>query len=408
MHPLNQILYGPPGTGKTYNTINTAVQIIDGTLSDNREDIKARFEKLKEQGQIEFITFHQSYGYEEFIQGIKATTDDNGNIFYGVEDGIFKRLCKLATSKELFYIGQKILKYEIIYVSNDLIKLKRENGNIIPIPIYLLKELFELLDKKVITISDIKNKIAIDKMTSSTERFIINGYPNIFKGLCEYYLSNNRKTKVKNYILIIDEINRGNISKIFGELITLIEPSKRIGENEEIKVKLPNSPDTEAHFGVPNNLYIIGTMNTADRSIAHIDTALRRRFEFIEMMPKYDKLDFKIDTINIKELLKSINDRIEVLYDREHTIGHAYFINLSNESSITDLKLIFKNKIIPLLAEYFYSDWDKIDLIFNRNGFINSNNVTVGAITKKIYSINDTKLDDIVNYQKIINNTNEE
>jgi 5-methylcytosine-specific restriction protein B len=149
-------------------------------------------------------------------------------------------------------------------------------------------------------------------------------------------------------------------------------------------------------------------MNTADRSIAHIDTALRRRFEFIEMMPKYDELDFEIDTINIKELLRSINDRIEVLYDREHTIGHAYFINLSNESSITDLKLIFKNKIIPLLAEYFYSDWDKIDLIFNRNGFINSSSVTVGDITKKIYSIDDTKLDDIVNYKKIINNTNEE
>ena len=184
----------------------------------------------------------------------------------------------------------------------------------------------------------------------------------IFKEIAER-ASNNRE---KNYVLIIDEINRGNIAKIFGELITLIEPSKRLGGADEATVILPYS---EESFGVPDNLYIIGTMNTADRSIALLDTALRRRFEFVEMMPNpsHSDISTNIDGVNCQELLKAMNKRITILLDREHQIGHTYFLDVEN---IDSLEQTFKNKIIPLLQEYFYDNWEKIDAVLNKNGFI--------------------------------------
>ncbi|RUA06983.1 MAG: hypothetical protein DSY43_00770, partial [Gammaproteobacteria bacterium] len=167
----------------------------------------------------------------------------------------------------------------------------------------------------------------------------------------------------KPYILIIDEINRGNISRIFGELITLIESSKRAGNDEEISVKLPYSKE---EFSVPNNLYIIGTMNTADRSLALMDTALRRRFDFIEMMPDVGLITDDCDGVNLQKMLETINQRIEVLYDREHTIGHAFFMKVDN---LEKLKNAFKNKILPLLEEYFYDDFEKIgQVLADKNG----------------------------------------
>jgi 5-methylcytosine-specific restriction protein B len=191
------------------------------------------------------------------------------------------------------------------------------------------------------------------------------------------------KAKLNKYILIIDEINRGNISKIFGELITLIEPSKRIGADEAIQLRLPYSNEL---FGVPSNLYIIGTMNTADRSIALMDTALRRRFEFVEMMPNLSLLDFDVSGVKIKALLAKINARIEYLYDRDHTIGHAYFMELNSESSLDDLNAVMRNKIIPLLQEYFYDDWEKIKLVLN-DGFIEKTEMRASQIF-------DTNIDD--------------
>lgn len=193
---------------------------------------------------------------------------------------------------------------------------------------------------------------------------------------------------LKPYILIIDEINRGNISKILGELITLIEPSKRIGGDEELRVTLPYSNES---FGVPSNLYLIGTMNTADRSIALLDTALRRRFEFVEMMPDCEHKEISTDceSVNLRKLLKAMNERIESLLDREHTIGHSFFINVN---SLSELQQVFKNKIIPLLQEYFYDDYAKIDAVLNGNKMIEITEVKVSSLFSK--KDKDLELDD--------------
>jgi 5-methylcytosine-specific restriction protein B len=181
----------------------------------------------------------------------------------------------------------------------------------------------------------------------------------------EFGLGRDVETSVKNHVFIIDEINRGNISKIFGELITLIEPSRRIGQKEELRAKLPYSGQ---NFGVPNNVYLLGTMNTADRSIANIDTALRRRFDFREMMPDAGVLDgVYVEDISIRDMLIQMNRRIAVLYDREHTIGHAYFMSLRENPTIDVLASIFKNRVIPLLQEYFYEDYEKIRLVLGDN-----------------------------------------
>ncbi|WP_375147489.1 AAA family ATPase, partial [Vibrio parahaemolyticus] len=163
-------------------------------------------------------------------------------------------------------------------------------------------------------------------------------------------------------MLIIDEINRGNISNIFGELITLIEPSKRSGAKEALSVKLPYSKDM---FSVPDNLHIIGTMNTADKSLAQIDIALRRRFQFEEMMTNYELLAAVplIDGIDIEQMVRVINKRIELLYDREHTIGHSFFLPLVEDPSIERLSQIMALEILPLLEEYFFEDWERVAMV---------------------------------------------
>ena len=307
----NMILYGPPGTGKTYITATYAVLIcgwytLDTLKNMNHSKIMEIYHELEQEGRIGFTTFHQSYGYEDFIEGIRP-----------------------------------------------------------------------VLDKEK---TDAQNQ-SEEQKSEKSRNLEYTMEAGVFKAFCEKAEKNK-----KPYVFIIDEINRGNISRIFGELITLIEESKRKGEADERSVILPYSG---LPFSVPSNVYIIGTMNTADRSIALLDTALRRRFSFVEMMPDTEVLkDIKIEvpempdtvdkkagksTIDIQKLLEIINQRIEVLYDREHTIGHAYFCGLKKTATLDGLKNVFKKSVLPLLQEYFFDDYEKIAMVLGDNQKRNRN-----------------------------------
>ena len=340
----NLILYGPPGTGKTYNSVIYAVAICDGKPVDELTDyaaVMSRYNELKKAGRISFTTFHQSYGYEEFIEGIKPIIDENKqDIGYTIEPGVFKRFCDNAKS--------------------------------------------------------------ITRISTGIESAVI-------------------EENTEPYVFIIDEINRGNISKIFGELITLIESTKRAGMPEAASAILPYSGD---EFSVPSNVYILGTMNTADRSIALMDTALRRRFQFVEMMPDSDVLRKihadKVEDLDVAAMLDKINERIEYLYDREHTIGHAFFTDLKDDATLEKLQSIFEKSVIPLLQEYFYEDYQKIQLVLGDNAksddslkFIIDEKVIAKNIFKgnvedvidlpeKKYSINSKAFENINSYKEIL------
>lgn len=508
--PLNQILYGPPGTGKTYSTIDKALEILGYAKSNDNDSSKVilDYDKIKqklqniagnknsvgldlkninskndrelakllfdyyrsaEQGQIEFVTFHQSFSYEEFVEGIKPKLTDSSEgvesseMSYTIKSGIFKEICDRAkqNTKE-FITNQKVTQFCVLdknktlwrlytlpdaSIDNDFfdecikgeyvkayydyggVALNKEakSGDYIVIPSINYGEMsktiraFGILGDN----DDIQTKVneiyykkvewlwvaeSTDKIlrfneanfNRATFQRVKQGKEAIIDYMNVLLNKDNVNFETKPYILIIDEINRGNISKILGELITLIEPSKRIGAsdeekargigNESLEVTLPYSNDK---FGVPSNLYIIGTMNTADRSIALLDTALRRRFEFVEMMPNCKELqkiwlvendedceNSSIDEWNAErakvlyEILIAINNRIEFLLDREHTIGHAFFFEKAIKEdgyfvlSLDSLKEIFAKKIIPLLQEYFYDDYVKIQAVLSDNGMI--------------------------------------
>ncbi|MCV3457288.1 McrB family protein [Campylobacter sp. CNRCH_2016_0050h] len=444
--PLNQILYGPPGTGKTYHTIDKALEILGENLANkDRDEKKAKFDEYVKNRQIVFTTFHQSYGYEEFVEGIKPHIDSKENskeVEYEIKDGIFKELCKKALDNyensilNIDELNKKIeLKEKVENFLNWLLETnepigKTKGGNFFVVDIndktvMIYSEGVERFDGNFnlsisIFMELLKHK---DEFNNAAEMFkkvfdrdyadrTHTYYFNLVKKFKAYEKQSTAKNEnkknndnsLKPYIIIIDEINRGNVSKIFGELITLIEPSKRIGKEEELKVTLPYSKD---EFGVPKNVYIIGTMNTADRSITSLDTALRRRFEFIEMMPKPNVLSDNCEGVNLQELLKAINTRIEYLLDREKTIGHAFFIGID---SLEKLKNVFQNKIIPLLQEYFYNDYALIDAVLNKNGMLEKQDINSGYLKnmtdfiesdKVIYKFSDSQKWDEATFKKI-------
>jgi len=560
MASLNQIFFGPPGTGKTYATIEATLEILDPEfLQANREDrkvLKARFDALVAADHVKFVTFHQSFSYEDFVEGLRADTNEDGALTYDVVDGIFKSLCstpatakvthhesistdisksriwkmslgntqgsdayvyddclkgnfallgygdridfsgcksradvverfayagqpmpsgayavkavtdfvvrmkkgdllvitdgntkfraigevtgdyhclsaderdadyaqcrsvkwlrtyspslpyqqltnvkftqrtlyelaETATDKSklsqlldanygaetdanatLFRKGESIGGYVVINCSHELLELKKPNGNELPIGLSLLKKLADYVRKGQLTLEDIAERRVFQLLGTGTtlEPNLVNGYNNFMPALVERVLNGPPATKSEVLsntarVLIIDEINRGNISRIFGELITLIEPSKRSGAPEALEVTLPYSKE---RFSVPSNVYLIGTMNTADRSLAALDIALRRRFNFIEVPPNPELLDkVTVEGVALGELLSVMNQRIAALLDRDHCLGHAYFMQLKSESSLEDLEAVFSKQILPLLQEYFFEDWQRIQWVLN-------------------------------------------
>ena len=434
--PLNQILYGPPGTGKTYSLSSMIDQFTQNLNINSDKDID---DAMPDMLKIENYTWYQVSAailYDAAMSKINngwikiRDAKDNNDI---VSHDLFKARSEKSSSKS----PQQTMAADLLFHTKDDCKnvnVKRKSPPFIfdknnksewsvdtkilndecPEAIELYEKYKKIKDKKIdINYTKQNFKFTTFHQSYGYEEFVEGitpilhdgenegkeiGYKiskGIFYQCCEEALrlagydgklndfcsltKSERKEKLNNapqYAIFIDEINRGNISKIFGELITLIEPSKRLGADDEIIVELPYSKEK---FGVPSNLYIIGTMNTADRSIALMDTALRRRFEFVEMMPQPEllgtiKIKYKDKDIDPKEIeidfttmLKTINERIEYLYDRDHAIGHAYFMSLKDSADISELASIFKNKILPLLQEYFYDDWEKIRLVLGDN-----------------------------------------
>ena len=491
----NMILYGPPGTGKTYSTAIYAVVIcdqldIDSVKAMDYDEVMIRYRELLAAGRVAFTTFHQSYGYEEFIEGIKPIVDsEKKDIGYTIESGIFKRFCSDARRKTVIAkddtpdvsnarawcvlldgtgvsklktrcfeegsirigwhespetineeteglndkVRRILLNFQDEMEIGDIVVTERSNKSIDGIGIVTGDYEFErddsehwprkrtvkwLMTGKEIDLTELNSGKNLDRKTVyALDRIETDKLLELVDNPSEVVI----KEKTKPHVFVIDEINRGNISKIFGELITLIEDTKREGMDEQASAVLPYSGEV---FSVPANVYILGTMNTADRSIALMDTALRRRFQFVEMMPDADVLrDIgadKVDDLDVAAMLEKINERITFLYDREHTIGHAFFTKLAKAPTIETLKAIFEKSVIPLLQEYFYEDYQKIQLVLGDNGktdpstkFILDEEVKVKNIFKgnaddvvdlpdKKYTINAEAFDYLESYKQII------
>lgn len=447
----NVILYGPPGTGKTYNTAIYAVAVCDGKSPEELTDydkVMARFKELKEVHRVEFTTFHQSYGYEEFIEGIKPVVDsDKAEVSYSIEAGVFKRFCEQARIPSGITADPDAAIWFMMLGSSLVVNLKEKclerNEVIVSIEsgdTWTQERFIDFMQIGDYILSYAGNSLYIDAIgvIESEPELIESGEAKRWRRAVKWYRL-PKKTNVKAinsdkylpnfsiarmnhmkvsdllsllpqeisveedrpYVFIIDEINRGNISKIFGELITLIEDTKREGMPELASATLPYSGES---FSIPSNVYILGTMNTADRSIALMDTALRRRFSFIEMMPDTnvlreigaDEVRDGNDTLDVAAMLETINERIAILYDREHTIGHAFFTGLAQDPSVENLAKIFSKSVIPLLQEYFYEDYQKIQLVLGDNAKADDNHKFIKDIQIKANKAFKGNVDDVV------------
>jgi hypothetical protein len=425
MHDLNTILYGPPGTGKTYHTVVHALSIVEGRpmseySGESRSELRARFDRLVEQRRIVMTTFHQSMSYEDFIEGIKPQSDkETGQVSYTIEPGIFKRACTEAgyeyvrTIKDVI---QRELPFDELFTAyTDFVEEQLDAGKEVRIPTRSGKELqvVDISERGNIKLRHVNHTTsreyvvslersrslnaafddvdAIDNIDREFRKVIGGSNGTAYWAVLKQVRLARKKSKVsatvpvedllledklphveridwsdrgyaakkvEPFVLIIDEINRGNIAGIFGELITMIEADKRAFQPEVAKLTLPYSKST---FAVPPNLYILGTMNTADRSVEALDTALRRRFSFVEMPSRPELIEQPEGlSVELRALLTAINGRVERLLDKDHHIGHSYFMDINTER---ELRLVFKNKVLPLLQEYFYGDPRKLGAV---------------------------------------------
>ncbi|MGV8994509.1 MAG: AAA family ATPase [Flavobacterium sp.] len=381
MPSLNQILYGPPGTGKTYHTVLEAAKIVSGNEDISYDEaLKIFNDNLGKQ--IEFITFHQNYSYEDFIQGLRPDTENGSALTFEKKDGVFKRIADRALKNLEASKNPAVAKKDFDLVFQEILQPLNE-GEIEELEIKMKKSSFFITEVGLKSIEFRKNvgesnhTLSINTLRKMYERglndLILGGlqpyYNPILELLLEKGKSNVQNINEENFVIIIDEINRANISRVFGELITLIEEDKRSHGKIPMRVTLPSGDS----FIVPSNLYIIGTMNTADKSIALLDIALRRRFEFIPMYP-----NLEVEGINDILVLQAINNAILDRKNHDFTIGHSYFMgdSYSREKTIN-------NKVIPLLLEYFMNDEKEVIAILNQA------NLKVGNWPLKLMSEND-------------------
>lgn len=383
--PLNTILYGPPGTGKTYNTILRAAEIVENRKIDSYDEALKIF-KDNLHNRIEFITFHQNYSYEDFIQGLRPETDNKSSLTFDKKDGIFKQIADKAlenlklsqkapdelSNETLFLHALEKLKDNIMdsatpikinetayftAAEDDAFRYSGDNWTLNDRGFngFRMKytDLIRFYEENIAERKDIKELNNISGLAKQHASYFFKAF-ELVKSMIDIKQKIKSNIEKKNYVIVIDEINRANISRVFGELITLIEPDKRSHGEIPLEAKLPSGD----YFVVPSNLYIIGTMNTADKSIALLDIALRRRFEFESMYPLYDIKDSEIYD---KLILLKINEQIIKSKGHDFQIGHAYFMGENK-----DLIQRMNKKVIPLLLEYFMNDEKEVkSILFN-------------------------------------------
>lgn len=378
-----KIFAGPPGTGKTWGAAREAVRTLVPGIKD--ADISETHQKLVEEGKIIWVTFHPSFTYEDFVEGFRPEETPTGGISYSIIPGPFLRACRTASaavSANRFHVGQKIGDYEVRHVEAGGVVLYSETtrkdavtpGSVGFVDFWTLKQFEkEGLGPDALRIPGAQNerKQEVARKLGLPTTFFANSSRHA--AVYEYLKTNGVAATGTPVVLVIDEINRADLSRVFGELITLLEFDKRQGAAEERQVSLTYS---QRKFAVPAELSIIGTMNTADRSLSSVDLALRRRFEFIFVPPDPSLAPSSYGGVNVRAFFQAMNERLALLGGSETLIGHADFMagkldafgarenfDSDDHGGLQALALTLRTKTVPYLADLFRADWNRVRLV---------------------------------------------